>query len=267
MDCLNSENMMNYFENLEVCLNEHNLMNFLGQIYNVDETGMPLAHRPPKVVGRKGKRKIRCRVTGNKAQITVVACVSASGQAIPPYVIFDTKQLNLAWTKGEVPGTRYGLSNKGWIDNVLFKDWLENHFIKHAVASRPLLLLLDGHSSHYLLDTLKFAMEKDIIIFCLPPYTTHGSQPLDVSVFGPLKKHWAYACQKYMEKNPNKVVTRSQFSKLLNEAWMETMKPASVCAGFRTCGVYPFDRNAIQCTDGVITDSSPHSSSKPTGGE
>ena len=199
MDCLTTENMMKYFENLEVCLNEHDLMNRPGQIYNVDETGMPLDHRPPKVVGRKGKRKIRCRVTGNKAQITVVACVSASGQALPPYVIFDTKQLNLAWQKGEVPGTRYGLSNKGWIDNVLFKDWLENHFITHAVASRPLLLLLDGHSSHYVLDTLKFA-KKNIIIFCLPPHTTHGSQPLDASVFGPLKKHWANACQKYMEK-------------------------------------------------------------------
>ena len=179
-------------------------MNCPGQIYNVDETGIPLDHHLPKVVGRKGKRKIRCLVTGNKAQITVVACVSASGQAIPFYVIFDTKQLNHAWTKGEVPGTRYGLSNKGWIDNVVFKDWLENHFIKHAVASRPLLLLLDGHSSHYVLDTLKFAKEKDIkfakekdiIIFCLPPHITHASQLLDASVFGPLKKHWAYACQK-----------------------------------------------------------------------
>ena len=135
-------------------------MNFPGQIYNVDESGMPLDHRPPRVVGRKEKRKIRCHVTRNKAQITVVACVSASGQALPPYVIFDTKQLNHAWTEGKVPVTRYGMSNKGWIDNVLFKGWLEDHFIKHAVASRPLLLLLNGHSSHCVLDTLKAAIEK-----------------------------------------------------------------------------------------------------------
>ena len=99
MDCLTTEITMKYFKNIEVCLKEHSLMNCPGQIYNVDETGMPLDHCPPKVVGQKDKRKIRCRVTGNKAQITVVACVSASGQAIPPYVIFDTKQLNHAWTK------------------------------------------------------------------------------------------------------------------------------------------------------------------------
>ena len=91
MDCLTTEKITAYFENLEVCLQEHNLMNCPGQIYNVDETGMPLDHRPPKVVGRKGKRKVRCRVTGNKAQITVVACVSASGQTIPPYVIKTAK--------------------------------------------------------------------------------------------------------------------------------------------------------------------------------
>ena len=42
-----------------------------------------------------GKLKI------NKSQITVIACVSAAGQALPPYVIFDTKGLNQEWIKGE----------------------------------------------------------------------------------------------------------------------------------------------------------------------
>ena len=79
MDCLTSENIQNYFENLEECLKENNLMISPGQIYNVDETGMPLDNCPPKVVGQKGKRKIRWPVTANKAQITVEACISATG--------------------------------------------------------------------------------------------------------------------------------------------------------------------------------------------
>ena len=56
MDCLTSENMVNYFENLEVCLNEHNLMNCRGQIYNMDKTGIPLDHRQSKIVGQKQKK-------------------------------------------------------------------------------------------------------------------------------------------------------------------------------------------------------------------
>lgn len=72
------------------------------QIYNVDETEMPLDHRPPKIVAKRGQRKVRYRTSGNKSQITVIGCVSASGQAIPPFVIFDNISVNLEWTKEEV---------------------------------------------------------------------------------------------------------------------------------------------------------------------
>ena len=61
------------------------------QIYNVDESGMPLDHHPPKVVSQKEQKKVRSRTSGNKSQITVIACVSATGHALPPFVIFDTK--------------------------------------------------------------------------------------------------------------------------------------------------------------------------------
>ena len=91
---------------------------------------------------------MRCQTSGNMSQITVIGCVSARGQAIQPFVIFDTKSLNMEWRKGEIPGTTYGLSDKGWVDTELFKGWLTDHLLKHAVGARPLLILLDGHSSH-----------------------------------------------------------------------------------------------------------------------
>ena len=150
---------------------------------------MPLEHRAPNVITKKGKRKVPYRSSGNKSQITVVGCVNASGHPIPPMVIFDAKSFNVDWAKGEVMGTFYGLSPKGWIDGELFKLWFINHFLKHAIASRPVLLLLDGRSSHYRPDTIEFAKEHGIIVFCLPPHTTHACQPLDVSMYRPLKIH------------------------------------------------------------------------------
>ena len=78
----------------------------------------------------------------------MVGCTSAVGQAMPPMVIFDANNLNPEMVKGEAPGTHYSLSEKGWIDHhELFKGWLSRHFLTHAVAGRPLLLQLDGHSS------------------------------------------------------------------------------------------------------------------------
>ena len=35
-------------------------------------------------------------------------------------VIFEEKYLNYEWTIDEVPGTTYGMSEKGWTDQKLF---------------------------------------------------------------------------------------------------------------------------------------------------
>lgn len=98
---------------------------------------------------RKEQKKFRYRTSGRKGQVTIVACANAAGQVIPPMINYDAKNLQHAWTKGEVPGTKYGLSEKGWINCELFEGWLAEHFIQHAVSSRPLLLLLDGYSTHF----------------------------------------------------------------------------------------------------------------------
>jgi len=105
MDCLTKETMTNYFDLLKFVLEKHKLMDSPSQIYNVDKTGMPLDHRPPKVVTKRGQKKVRSRTSGNKTQVTVIACVSATDHAIPPFVIFSAKGLNSEWTKGQVPET------------------------------------------------------------------------------------------------------------------------------------------------------------------
>ena len=51
-------------------------------------------------------------------------------------------------SKGEVPGTLYGMLHSGWMDSELFSNLFSNNFLKHVVPSRPLMLILDGHSSH-----------------------------------------------------------------------------------------------------------------------
>ena len=143
------------------------------------------------------------------------------------------------------------MSSKGWVGSELFCSWLTDHFLQFAVASRPQLLVRDGHSSHYQPELVQYVKEKDVILFCLPPHTTHESQPLDISVFKPLKQNWQNACYKFVQSNPGKVINKYLFSPLLNEAWMATT-PANICSGFRKCGIYPFNPDAIDCT--ISTD-------------
>ena len=53
----------------------------------MDETGMLLDPRPPKVAVPKGWKKVRYRCSGQKSQITVIGCGNATGQTIPPYTL------------------------------------------------------------------------------------------------------------------------------------------------------------------------------------
>ena len=156
IDAVNEENMRAYFALLKEVYDDLDFGGHPERIYNMDETGVPLDPRPPKVVAKKGQRKVRYRCSGQKSQITVIGCASATGHAIPPFIIFAAKQLNSLWMKDEVAGSRYAVSDNGWIDQELFHYWLTDHFLAHAVASRQLLLLLDGHSSHFEPETLRF---------------------------------------------------------------------------------------------------------------
>ena len=69
--------------------------------------------------------------SGNKCQITILACANTVGTVLPPMIIFKSERLNHEWTKGEIPNTIYGVSPQGWIDHELIADCLLKLCIKY----------------------------------------------------------------------------------------------------------------------------------------
>lgn len=108
------EYLSQYFEVLEETLRQNGIFNNPIRIYNCDEKGIP--PRDVKVVNKRGTKNVNCISGEDKTQITVLACTSASVTALSPTVIFDRKTLKSDLTTGEVPGTVYWLSEKGWIN-------------------------------------------------------------------------------------------------------------------------------------------------------
>ena len=70
----NPEEISKYYTLLYQTLTIHNLIAEPWRIYNVDETGMPLDPRKPRIITRLGTKKVQVMGSGNKHQITVVAC-------------------------------------------------------------------------------------------------------------------------------------------------------------------------------------------------
>jgi hypothetical protein len=79
-------------------------------------------------------------------------------------------------------------SPNGWTDNEIGLEWLKVCFEPKTRDSNNeyRLLILDGYVSHISTTAIRFCIASKIILLCLPLYTTHLLQPLDVGIFAPL---------------------------------------------------------------------------------
>ncbi|KAJ8891952.1 hypothetical protein PR048_004517 [Dryococelus australis] len=102
------------------------------------------------------------------------------------------------------------------------KGWLEKENIK-----KPVVLFVDGHKSHLTLDLRNFFSQNGIILYALPPNTTHIMQPADVNVLKPLKSDWKETVRKWQKdpQNVNTVLTKSKFAPLLSQNKLESLVP------------------------------------------
>ena len=94
--------------------------------------------------------------------------------------------------------------------------------------------------------TITLAAENRVLLFTLPPNTTHITQPLDRACFAPLKSVWRETCHRFMTNNPGRVITQHDFSQLFSEAWYKAMTMNNIIAGFRVAGICPFARIVLQ---------------------
>src|SRR5258705_9168362 len=145
-----------FYNLVEKCMNELKILHKHAYILNLDETGMSIDPVNTKVVAPKGEKASRVTGTPGRESITVLACISADGNKLPPLIIFSGKNLQSTW-KGQnaYPGTTYAVSDKGWMVTEIFESWFENFC--RTVVQRPLLIIYDGHATHLSLNLIQKA--------------------------------------------------------------------------------------------------------------
>ncbi|CAK1583568.1 unnamed protein product [Parnassius mnemosyne] len=172
-------------------------------IYNVDETGVTSVQDSGKIVAEKSQKRVGSIICEERGQnVTAVCAMSATGQYIPPMFIYPRQRHSTALENDGPREAVYRCSKNGWINEELFVEWLK-HFTKYAkpLESDPVLLLLDNHSSHISWNSYKFCKENHIVILSLPPHGSHRIQPLDISIYGPIKTTYKQECNIFMKCN------------------------------------------------------------------
>ena len=182
-----------------------------------------------------------------KAMYTVLFTVSAAGTFLPLFVVYKGGNLYDSWTQGGPPGTNYGVSPSGWMQDINFESWFTKAFVPQVEhLEKPVVLTFDGHGSHLTYHTVKTAMDKNIILVCLPPNTSHALQPLDVGVFRTVKIEWPKIVKLFDTDSRHTKLDKTCFPGLLAKLWDIIIKrPDLPISGFRGTGLHPLNKEAV----------------------
>lgn len=77
----------------------------------------------------------------------------------------------------------------------------------------------------------------------IPLHTSHCLQPLDMSSGGPFKTYFNRAPYGWMRSNQGKTASIYQVPGCVSEALLSAMTPWNVSSGFRSAGIYLYNRD------------------------
>ena len=220
-------------------------------IINFDETNVQDDPGKRKLVFKRGCKYPERLLNSSKAAISIMFSGSASGDVLPAYVVYKSINMWDSWTTGGPPKTRYNNTPSGWFDMRSFEDWFKTVIMPYQKkVSGRLIVIGDNLSSHHSVEVVELCHRNNIGFVCLPAYSTHICQPLDVAFFSPIKKFWRKVLSDWKLKQTRRDATlrKDEFPKLFS-VLLDAMKPtikSNLMSGFKKCGIFPFDPNAVK---------------------
>ena len=223
------------------------------RLINLDETAYSCNTDGLKVVARRGDHGCNIKTSDGKREFSsLVLTVTASGHLLRPSVILkgvrDVSATHLsAWNPPAHLHPQILLNKKGFTDQASMLKVLVS--IKESCIDQniplPVILFLDCATSHLTKAVIVKARDLGLYMWYIHPNATSILQPLDISVFGPLKRSlkervYSALCQR---KVMNKWTVLPILVEVLEQ--META-PNVIKSGFRASGIYPTNMSAIK---------------------
>lgn len=241
---LNKSIVTKHFETVKKIYDELDITNHPERLYNTDEKGCRLTlHHQQQILAAKGSKRVHFVAQEHAENVTIAMCVNATGNSVPPMVIFKGKRLRPEFCDNLPPGSVVRMAPKGCMTTELFIDFI-NHLGQYKSPGKC-LLIFDGASSHLDARIVDAADDHDIVLYCLPSNTTHELQPLDKSVNKSYEHYWDEEVLLYAYQHPNQKLTKMRFNKIFTKVWSNCMTQKNIVNGFRATGLYPYDPNVI----------------------
>ena len=218
--------------------------------WNVDETGvMDGINFPGVFLGPSEKKRAVKKSQGKSDWRSIIECISAEGNALPPTVIFGGKNVQQQWfpdkprEQAKLQSWQFICIDSGHSCNSVGLEWLQTVFIPltNPGGQDWRLLVLDGHESHISDEFLLECQAHRIWLAFLPPHSTHITQPLDVSVFSSLKTQYRqFRDDVALLSNADKI-SKEDFLMCYHRARIQAFSVRNIRSGWRQSGLWPVD--------------------------
>jgi hypothetical protein len=220
-------------------------------IWNFDETGFMIGiGKDQWVITRDIKtEKPYIGINSEREYVTVVEAVNAVGQHAPPLIICAGKCILRGWFDiTDINDFAVGVSESGYLDDRLAFQWIQQFWrdTKKYRKGAYQLIICDGYGSHCTKEFVEFCEQQKMILFFLPPHTSHILQPLDVGVFHAFK-HWHSEFVVDATYSGCENITKTDFFHAIGQIRYKTLKKRTKRHGFRDTGIWPFNPEVVLC--------------------
>jgi hypothetical protein len=218
-------------------------------IYNMDETGFSIGTMESTRIIIDSTLHTRYQAhPGRQEWVSIVECICADGTAIEPLVIFKGHNVLQSWIPNSVLNKWYFSANSnGWTSNLHGIEWLKRVFEPATRAKAnggQRLLICDGHDSHICGSFISHCIQNRISLLILPPHTSHVLQPLDVAIFGPLKKKLTAALAHLNEAQLVRI-QKVEWLDAYIQAREQAISKTNIESAFRGAGLIPFQPQRV----------------------
>ena len=229
--------MEHFFKTLEIVGTESNLSNTIGNVFNIDLSGIHIINKPDSIITENESKNIHALSSGIKSvYITVMLRCNVAGHFLTCALsIIQRRQQEIECGDSLSPVSDVCMHWKSsHIRTYLFVTLFTEHFLKYILLGK-VLLLLNCHRTHRISPLLlQTAAENNVAITLLPSLRTRTFQSTDKCFLWP-----------YFKTKPQFIksfdVARCASSilagiKIFRECWFKW---------FESSGIYPFNCNKV----------------------
>jgi hypothetical protein len=239
--------VMTYLSELSFFIEQHSIPRT--NVWTCDETtSIPKGRVTSQGYSAVGNDIFNFKNSIKVPKFSMLCCISASGDSIPPLFLFPCKSESKRRDSVPVIGPPTKMSQSfawytatGSMNKEKFALWLETIFAEKIQPfiskSSWTILVMDNCACHFDIPTFKLLLSKKIVVAFFPANSTHWASPLDVSCYQPFKRRLSSVLQRFRS------LTNGNLTSWVEPAYSDTFRPELIRKSFQATGIWDPDLN------------------------